>query len=87
MKKEEVKTSGLLLPLRLISRSLKTDSKNTHIIRSEIVQMLEDKLGEVEVIPTEEIPKINELLVKIEPEEPKVADEVRQMIVKFHPNL
>lgn len=84
---EKKTTSGLLLPLKLISRSMQTDSVKNKIIRSEIVQMLEDKLDEVQTIPVEEIPKIKELLVRIEPEEPKVANEVRHMLTKFHPNL
>lgn len=84
---ENKKTSGLLLPLRLISQSLKTESENSHVIRNGIVKMLEDKMGEVENIPIEEVPKIKTLLQKIAPVEPKVADEVSQMIEKFHPNL
>lgn len=83
---EKETTSGLLLPLRLISRSL-GNSMNTKIIRSGIVKMLENKLDEVQTIPMEEIPKINELLIKIEPEEPRVVNEVKQMLLKFHPNL
>ncbi len=85
--KTSTETSGLLLPLKLIVRSLETDSANNHIIRSKIVQMLEGKLDGVQMIPTEEIPRINELLIKIEPEEPVVVSEVRQIVTKFHPNL
>lgn len=84
---ENKKTSGLLLPLRLINQSLKTESKNSHVIRNGIVKMLEDKMDEVETIPVDEIPKIKTLLQKIAPAEPKVAEEVNQMIAKFHPNL
>ena len=80
-------TSGLLLPLKLISRSLKTESKNSHAIRAGIIKMLEDKMDEVTSIPIEEIPKIRKLLNEISPVEPRVAEEVNQMIIKFHPNL
>lgn len=85
--KKKTETSGLLLPLKLIAHSLETNSEKNHIIRSQIVQMLEGKMDDVQMIPPKEIPMINELLVKIEPEEPVVASEVRQMISKFHPNL
>ncbi len=84
---ENKKTSGLLLPLRLISQSLKQESENSHVIRNGIIKMLEDKMGEVENIPLDEVPKIKTLLQKIAPAEPRVADEVSQMIEKFHPNL
>ena len=80
-------TSGLLLPLKLISRSLKTESENSHAIRAGIIKMLEDKMDEVTSIPIEEIPKIRKLLTEISPVEPRVAEEVNQMIIKFHPNL
>ena len=80
-------TSGLLLPLKLISRSLNTESENSHAIRAGIIKMLEDKMDEVTSIPIEEIPKIRKLLTEISPVEPRVAEEVNQMIIKFHPNL
>ena len=83
----EKKTSGLLLPLKLISQSLKKNSKNSTVIRTGIVKMLEDKMDEVTCIPMEEVPKIRKLLTAISPTEPKVAEEVNQMIAKFHPNL
>lgn len=83
----EKNTSGLLLPLKLISRSMKTESENSHVIRAGIIKMLEDKMDEVTSIPTEEIPKIKKLLTEISPVEPRVAEEVNQMIIKFHPNL
>lgn len=80
-------SSGLLLPLKLISQSLKTDSKNSSVIRTGIVKMLEDKMDEVTNIPVDEVPKLRKLLVEIEPTEPRVAGEISQMIEKFHPNL
>ena len=79
--------SGLLLPLKLISKSLQTDSKNSTVIRHGIIKMLEDKMDEVTCIPTDEVPKIRKLLTTISPTEPKVAEEVNQLIEKFHPNL
>ena len=83
----EKKTSGLLLPLKLISKSLLTESQNSFVIRTGIIKMLEDKMDEVTNIPLEEVPKIRKLLSTISPAEPKVAEEVNQMIAKFHPNL
>ena len=79
-------TSGLLLPLKLISHSLETiDSKKSQIIRKGIIKMLEDKLEDVEVIPEHELPQLKKLLEKISAAEPKVVAEVRQIIEKFHP--
>lgn len=83
----EKKTSGLLLPLKLISKSLLTESQNSFVIRTGIIKMLEDKMDEVTNIPLEEVPKIRKLLSTISPVEPRVADEINQMIAKFHPNL
>ena len=85
MTQETTTSSGLLLPLKLISRSLDIDSPINRTIRSGIVQRLEEKLGEVELIPEEELPMLTMLLNKIAPVEPKVVAEVKQIIEKFHP--
>ncbi len=81
------KSSGLLLPLKLICKSLQTESKNSVVIRTGIIKMLEDKMDEVTEVPQDEIPKIKKLLIPISAAEPKVAEEVQQLITKFHPNL
>lgn len=79
-------TSGLLLPLKLISRSLKTaDSVNNRIIRQGIVKRLEEKLEEVQYIPETELPQLKTLLNTIAVAEPKIVTEVKQIIEKFHP--
>ena len=79
------KTSGLLLPLKLISRSLQPDSDANRIIRAGIVQRLEEKLEEVEYIPEEELPTIAAFLDRISAAEPRVVTEVKQIVEKFYP--
>lgn len=79
--------SGLGLALKLISVSLHNDSENNKTIRTGVIKLLEKKMHEVTSIEEEEVPALRRQLSGISAKEPKVAEEVEQLIKKFHPNL
>ena len=85
MKKTE--TSGLSLALKLINVSLANDSENNKTIRSGVIKLLEKKMHEVTSIEAAEVPALRKQLSKISAKEPQIAEEVEQLIQKFHPNL
>lgn len=80
-------TSGLGLALKLILVSLENDTETNKTIRKGVIKMLRDKMHEVTFIDENEVPKLRDQLKKISPHEPQVAEEVEQLIVKFHPSL
>lgn len=79
--------SGLGLALKLISVSLHNDSENNKTIRTGVIKLLEKKMHEVVSIDAEEVPALRKQLSGISAKEPRVAEEVEQLIKKFHPNL
>jgi len=79
--------SGLGLALKLIIVSLENDSQNNKTIRNGVIKLLEEKMHEVTSIEAEEVPELRKQLSKISAKEPRVADEVEQLIQKFHPHL
>lgn len=83
----KTKTCGLGLALKLITVSLANDSEHNRTIRTGVIELLEKKMHEVTSIEAEEVPTLRKQLAKISAKEPKVAEEVEQLIKKFHPNL
>ncbi|MBQ9271554.1 MAG: hypothetical protein IJ218_04760 [Alphaproteobacteria bacterium] len=83
----KVQTSGLGLALKLIIVSHENESENNKTIRNGVVKMLESKMREITFIDEEEVPVLIEQINKISAKEPIVAEEVLQLIKKFHPNL
>ena len=83
----KVQTSGLGLALKLIIVSHENESENNKTIRNGVIKMLESKMREITYIDKEEVPTLLGQLDQIANKEPQVADEVLQLIHKFHPNL
>lgn len=83
----EKKTSGLGLALKLITVSLDYDTESNKTIRASVIRLLRQKMHEVTEIDANEVPTLRGRLKKISPHEPAVAEEVEQLIKKFHPNL
>lgn len=84
---QKTETSGLSLALKLIKVSLDSDSDTNRTIRKGIIKMLRQKMHEVTYIDIAEVPILLKQIEQIAQQEPQVADEVKQLIQKFHPNL
>ena len=80
------KTSGLLLPLKLLSLTSK-GSKESLQIRQEVMPLMRRNLETVKAIPDEELPDIREYLKKITKFDQEIADEITAVVKKFNPDL
>ena len=80
MKKTE--TSGLLLPLKLLS--LTTGGSVSSVkIREEVMPLMRRNMESVVVVPTGEVPQICEYSEKIRLFDPKLADELMILVAKY----
>lgn len=87
MMKKTTERSGLSLALKLIKVSLDSDSDTNRTIRKGVIKMLEQKMHEVTFIDKAEVPVLLKQIDQISQHEPHVAEEVKQLIQKFHPSL
>lgn len=75
----EKETSGLLLPLKLLS--LTTGGSVSSVkIREEVMPLMRRNMENVEVIPAAEIPQIREYTEKIRSFAPDLADELITLV-------
>ncbi|MBQ4399933.1 MAG: hypothetical protein II830_01405 [Alphaproteobacteria bacterium] len=79
---EKTETSGLLLPLKLLS--LTTGGSVSSVkIREEVMPLMRRNMESVVVIPTAEVPQIREYSEKIRLFDPKLADELMILVAKY----
>ncbi|MBQ8480945.1 MAG: hypothetical protein IJ532_00225 [Alphaproteobacteria bacterium] len=84
MRKKE--TSGLLLPLKLLS--LTTGGSVSSVkIRQEVMPLMRRNIEAVKFIPPEEVPLIREYAEKVKVFAPELAKELNSLVAKFNPNL
>ena len=81
-----IDTSGLLLPLKLLSLTT-GGSVNSLKIRQEVMLLMRRNLDAVKFIPPEEVPLIREYAGKVKSFAPELADELTSLVAKFHPSL
>lgn len=82
----EKKPSGLVLPLKVLSLTAK-GSAACLIIRREAMPLVRRSLESVTYIPQSEVMVIRQYVDNIRSFDPVLADEVIQLVAKFHPNL
>lgn len=80
------KTSGLLLPLKLLSLTV-GGSECSVKIRQEVMPLMRRNLDAVKHIPTTEVPKIREYAEKIRSFDAKLADELISLVALHNPNV
>ena len=86
MRKKTIKTSGLLLPLKLLS--LTTGGSVSSVkIRHEVMPLMRRNIEDLKCIPPEEVPLIREYAEKVRTFAPELADELDILVAKFNPNL
>ena len=79
-------TSGLLLPLKLLS--LTTGGSVSSVkIRHEVMPLMRRNIEDLKFIPAEEVPLIREYAEKVRTFAPELADELDTLVAKFNPNL
>ena len=80
------KTSGLLLPLKLLSLTV-GGSDNSVKIREEVMPLMRRNIDAVKFIPSSEVPLIREYAGKVRTFNPDLADELTVLVAKYNPNL
>ena len=81
-----IETSGLLLPLKLLSLTT-GGSVGSLKIRQEVMPLMRRNLDAVKFIPPEEVPLICEYADKVKSFAPELADELTALVAKFNPSL
>ncbi len=81
-----IETSGLLLPLKLLSLTT-GGSVSSLKIRQEVMPLMRRNLDTVKFIPPEEVPLIREYADKVKSFAPELADELTALVAKFNPSL
>lgn len=79
-------TSGLLLPLKLLSLTT-GGSEGSVKIREEVMSLMRRNINALKIIPAEEVPIIREYTEKIHSFDPELANEVMALVEKFNPKL
>ena len=79
-------TSGLLLPLKLLSLTT-GGSDNSLKIREEVMPLMRRNLDAVKFIPASEVPQIRQYAEKVRTFDPDLADELLTLATKFNPTL
>ena len=79
-------TSGLLLPLKLLSLTV-GGSDNSVKIREEVMPLMRRNINAVKFIPSSEVPLIREYAEKVRTFNPDLADELIVLVAKYNPNL
>jgi len=86
MRKKENETSGLLLPLKLLS--LTTGGSVSSVkIREEVMPLMRRNLDALKSIPSSEAPLIREYAEKVRSFNPELADELICLVLKYNPSL
>ena len=86
MGKSSTETSGLVLPLKLLSLTSK-GSKESLQIRQEVMKLLHRNLENVKCVPDEELTDIRKYVEKVKKFDQETADEITAVVKKFNPNL
>lgn len=82
----KTKTSGLLLPLKILSLTT-GGSAGSLQIRREVMPLMRRNIEDLKFIPPEEVPLIREYAKKVKTFAPELADELDTLVAKFNPNL
>lgn len=83
---EQIKTSGLLLPLKLLSMTAGGCGHRVDI-RQEIMPLMRRNLNSVKFIPPEEVPDIRKYAKIVRSFDPELVDELLALVAKFNPRL
>ena len=82
----KTETSGLLLPLKLLSLTV-GGSDSSVKIREEVMPLMRRNLDAVKFIPASEVPQIRQYAEKVRTFNPDLADELLTLATKFNPTL
>lgn len=78
-----MKTSGLLLPLKLLSLTTGKNGPVSMNVRREVTPLMRRNMGNVKFIPDEEVPVIRQYVEDIRSFDPVLADEIAVLVAKF----
>lgn len=83
MEEKVLKTSGLLLPLKLLSLTTGKHGAVSMNVRREVTPLMRRNMGNVSFIPPEEIPVIRQYVEDIRSFDPVLADEIAVLVAKY----
>ena len=87
MEQKELKPSGLLLPLKLLSLTTGRHGAISMNVRREVTPLMRRNMSNVKFIPEEEVPVIRQYVEDIRSFDPGLADELMALVAKFNPGL
>jgi len=83
MEEKLLKTSGLLLPLKLLSLTTGKHGAVSMNVRREVTPLMRRNMGNVKFIPKEEVPVIRQYIEDIRSFDQGLADELTVLVAKF----